>query len=245
MKYFFTLIVICAQLNAAFENADRSELLIHSLPPLINWNCRALVLSPLNYSFLGLYEFQISYRHQRNSFRIELGTSGDNLYRESLIKIGLSREIGSNSVYGILLRYYQLRIKNYGSAGCVGFGFAGRYKLTNSTGLEVSFHNLLFAPKNTLAGEIPQILRVSVHQKLPANQWVEYVFEKEEYFASGHYFFWSVTPVEFVKGRLGFATNPQEIIIGGSLHYNAFTVDGGVAVNPALGPSLFFGLTYD
>lgn len=244
MRYFFTLIVIFSSLNAAFENADISDLLLPPVAPAGNWSCRAVGISPLYYSFFNQYEVYLRHRSQINYLSLGLNTSGDALYRESAVKIRFSHRF-NRSEYGILLHYYHLRIKNYGSEGCWGFGIESHFQLTGSAALTAVFHNLRLTPKRQLAPEIPQIVRIGIRQKLPANQWIEYIFEKEENFTYGQFLFWSVVPVKNISGRLGYGTSPREIILGGSLQYSVYRLDCAVAVNAFLGPILLMGIVYE
>jgi len=245
VKYLFTLIAIFSFINAAFENADRSDLLLPPPATLSNWSIRAVGISPLNYSFFNQYEVYVRHHWKSNTMSLGISTSGDALYRESSVKIRFNLSFDQRSEYGILLNYYHVRIKNYGSGGCWGFGIESRFQLNRTAALTAVFHNLRLVPGARLAPEIPQIVRIGIRQQLPSHQWIDYVFEKEENFAYGQYLFWSVSPLKNLSGKLGYGTHPREIILGGSVQYGVYRLDAAVAVNPLLGPILLLGIIYE
>lgn len=194
---------------------------------------QAYYSAPFNLKDLGTTAFNFTYPSSFGNGTINFESFGSDLYRETTIGLAFSRSFRGKLIYGVVLNYDHLNIKDAGSAGTIGCDM----------GLMFRPHEMVtvgFAARNINRPKIeedalPQTfsmgtgIRMIDHLLLSVDVYKDIKFPTDVRFGAEYQFF------EKLFLRVGMAREPSLFSAGLGFDFGKGAVDYAIYSHPDLG----------
>jgi hypothetical protein len=168
---------------------------------------------------------------------------GFELYKETKIALGYANNFAEEFLYGLVINYKNISIKNYGSKGFVFFNAGGIAKLSNEINIGFSLENFSRTTVNDEANQIPVVFWFGMSFKIISDLTLFAAVQKEINFDPSLRFGAEYSLIDFLQIRFGTSREPDTFSGGVGITYLPFQFDYAVSSHPDLGFSHQFGLS--
>ncbi|HDL18537.1 MAG TPA: hypothetical protein ENH29_05740 [Bacteroidetes bacterium] len=196
----------------------------------------------------GLKELNLSAaafagRFGKTVLAASLSRFGFELYKEQKIAIGFATQVFSRLQAGIVVRYQQISIKNYGQAGTVVLDAGWQYSLSSATTITGAFHNIHRATIGKGKQPLPQVLQVGIRYSPVSKICTVAEIYKDVSYTPEVRFGVEANLLASLSLRAGFTRNPARFTGGFGLHFAEFSLDYAFAYHPVLGYTHALGIS--
>lgn len=221
MNKTWILIVLIQAAHPAFETAFKFQYIggnrgnfsskdsIYSCQPENSFG----LIFPFGQPFLKLKTMNYKRPLLNGSLQLYLATSGDNLYRETMLENQFQFSIHQNYQLGILLDTYLISIKNYSSQSTITSGIKLRYHNPDYFSFLIEHKNGFFLINHNLKRDIPEQIRISFYQDRSKNHF-NFSIIKDLAYPLDLQLFWRNAVHSNLALNFGIFHSSQELLVG-------------------------------
>jgi hypothetical protein len=165
---------------------------------------------------------------------------GYELYKETKIAIGFTKNISDNFFFGLTSLYHNISIARYGTNGKLIFNAGGIFRLTDNFNLGFSIKNILktsFADHN-----IPTVFSLGVGYSVTNELNIFSSVNKEINYKPSIKFGAEYSLIDFLQIRIGTANEPDIFSGGIGISYDFFQFNYAISSHSDLGPTHQFDI---
>jgi hypothetical protein len=203
----------------------------------IRWREAGIYYSPAPFGFKELANGFLAYLEPFpiGSAAIGIMTYGFELYREFRITAGFSYSYRGKIFAGFSAGYYNVSIKNYGSAGTFSADIGGLIYINDFIRWGFSFQNV---NHSTFAGyddQIPVILNTGISTDITRSFTFNAALEKDIRYNASFRFGFEYDLIQYLSIRTGFSNEPSRFTAGIGMKYSIVNLDYAVFTHNDLG----------
>jgi len=176
-------------------------------------------------------------------FSIGFMKYGFELYKETKLALGYTNNFKEKFLYGFVINYKNISIKNYGSNGFVFFNVGGIAKLSDEINIGFTFENFSRTTVNKEANQIPVVFWSGMSFKIISDLTLFAAVQKEINFDPSLRFGVEYFLIDFLQIRFGTSREPDTFSGGIGITYLPFQFDYAFSSHPDLGFSHQFSLS--
>lgn len=214
-----------------------------SVVPIKNWSAASSYHLPYGLKELNLSAAAFAKRFGKAVLAASLSRFGFELYKEQKLAIGFATPVFSRLQAGMVVRYQQISIKNYGRAGTVVLDAGWQYSLSSAAAITGAFHNIHRATIGKEKQPLPQVMQVGIRYSPMSKICTVAEIYKDISYTPEARLGVEVTLLASLSLRAGFTRNPSRFTGGFGLHFSGLSVDYGFAYHPVLGYTHALGVS--